>query len=538
MAKRSRIIYASQSVFVDGLQSNRIQTLTSNTTFTSEDIFELGQLDLIDVVDDVPAVAITMDHNNCNSIALLSKMANVGFPEGHLLIGASGYKGIAIGDFGATATEGVAIWAPVQDESKMGTLADNTIEQTMFMDNCFTNRLEIACTVGANATENYGLETDNKTWLLNQGRHVNYIEVSGGDFTELPDKGYEVIIASGINICGVSGVNSLSRGKIGFLFKNNNLQPCIRVKVNGQASDGGDVSEIPVTSGLWNDGANTTTALVYPKDGEPLNGVIILRLPSGIVDSYVCTPPGDADRFYMAFCADAYDTTVNAANMYFDENSASGQLGALRQGQIEPYIVDKGGSITSDPVWRLQGVTITADLRREPISQLGSLRPFDRPVTLPIPVTITVDSLASDLETFAMLAGKSTEFGNNTLRDIDIDTLLAKKTLNCIVYIYHQTDEEAAGAHASRTWKDDTTICDEDGTVYSYTAGAREYPQKVVVVKNIYPASEAYNVGMRANGTQGFTFNARTSLYVIDTRDVTADEWNVLENHITDITKA
>lgn len=50
---RNRIIYASQSVWVNGDVLYRVQSLGTTTTFTSEDIFELGSLDIIDVVDDV-----------------------------------------------------------------------------------------------------------------------------------------------------------------------------------------------------------------------------------------------------------------------------------------------------------------------------------------------------------------------------------------------------------------------------------------------------------------------------------------------------
>ncbi|MFA5396090.1 MAG: hypothetical protein WC346_08795 [Methanogenium sp.] len=53
MANRNRIIYGSQSVWCNGEILYRIQQLGSTTTFTSEDIFELGHLDIIDVVDDV-----------------------------------------------------------------------------------------------------------------------------------------------------------------------------------------------------------------------------------------------------------------------------------------------------------------------------------------------------------------------------------------------------------------------------------------------------------------------------------------------------
>jgi hypothetical protein len=50
---RNRIVYASQSVWCDGEILYRVQSLGTTTTFTNEDIFELGHLSVIDVVDDV-----------------------------------------------------------------------------------------------------------------------------------------------------------------------------------------------------------------------------------------------------------------------------------------------------------------------------------------------------------------------------------------------------------------------------------------------------------------------------------------------------
>jgi hypothetical protein len=535
--KRNRIIYASQSVFIDGLQSNRVQTFNSTSTFRSEDIFELGQLELIDVVDDVPTVAITMDHNNVDSTILTAKLAGINFQTGRLTAGGTAFSGIALSDFARSSYDGAAMWSPVQDESKMGAVGDNTIEQTMFMDGCCVNRVEFGCTVGANATENYTLETDNKVWLLNAGKYVNYVEVSGGDFTELAAKGFEAVIASGVNICGISGQNALSQSKIGFLFKNDDLSPCIRVQISGMVGDTGAIYEIPVTSGLWDGAASTTTALAYPASGNSINEAIILRLPSGTVDSFNCVSFNNSDKFYMVYCADGFDTSINSSNIYFNETAASGQKGGLRQGQVEAYILDKGDSIATSPTWRLQGATITADLTREPINQLGNLRPYTRPVRLPIPITVTVDSLAADLEAFAMFAGEKTAFDAETLKDLDIDTLLRKKTLNFVAYIYHQSDVDAGGTHANRKWREDTTIFYEDGTSVTYTAGSREYPQKVIVITNIYPTDEAYNIDTRANATQRFGFAARNTLYVINTHDIDATSFTTLESNITSITK-
>ena len=43
---RNRIIYASQSVWANGEVLHRVQSLGTTTTFTSEDVFEFGHLDI------------------------------------------------------------------------------------------------------------------------------------------------------------------------------------------------------------------------------------------------------------------------------------------------------------------------------------------------------------------------------------------------------------------------------------------------------------------------------------------------------------
>ena len=78
---RNRIIYASQSVWCNGEVLYRVQSLGSTTTFTSEDIFELGHLDIVDVVDDVPAVAVTLNTNDFGDVRTLAILAQVASGE-------------------------------------------------------------------------------------------------------------------------------------------------------------------------------------------------------------------------------------------------------------------------------------------------------------------------------------------------------------------------------------------------------------------------------------------------------------------------
>ena len=159
---RNRIIYASQSVWCNGEVLYRVQSLGSTTTFTSEDIFELGHLDVVDVVDDVPAVAVTLNTNDFGDLRTLATLAqlapakktmdatvidataNLVVVSGTNLVETSTFlHGVALADFAIVCGNlpGVSIWAPVQDECSLGTLAEN-IDQTLFLDEVFINSLE------------------------------------------------------------------------------------------------------------------------------------------------------------------------------------------------------------------------------------------------------------------------------------------------------------------------------------------------------------------------------------------------------------
>jgi len=181
---RNRIIYASQSVWCNGSLLYRVQSFGSTTTFTSEDIFELGHLDIIDVVDDVPAVAVTLNTNDFGDVTTMAQLAQI-LPERRAMDATASntnsnlevvdstltttgvyLHGACVPDFAIScgALPGVTLWAPVQEECSAGSLASN-IDQTLFLDKVFANSLEFSYSSGANATENYGLETDNKMLL-------------------------------------------------------------------------------------------------------------------------------------------------------------------------------------------------------------------------------------------------------------------------------------------------------------------------------------------------------------------------------------
>jgi hypothetical protein len=511
---RNRIIYASQSVWCNGEVLYRVQSLGSTTTFTSEDIFELGHLDIVDVVDDVPAVAVTLNTNDFGDIKTMAVLAQVAVGEKRdmllaptssganlAVVNSAGvetgdyYHGVGLPDFAVTCGNltGVSLWAPVQDECSLGTLADN-IDQTMWMDEVYVNSLEFSYTTGANATENYGAETDQKMWLLNDGRFVNYesFTLSGTQTT------VELV---GVATDGVTVV-TMSDGGLGFLRKSTGGAPAISIY---------DDSATTITNYEIASGAATATTAGWN------SGTGVITLPTGFTAAA-------GDRVEVIYAANGYASTVS--QKYFeilDVTSRPDMVGALRQGQVEVYLIDPDNAPATwdDAVaWRFTGVTITSDLTREPLNELGHLGPYDRPLTVPVPITVTMDTTAGDLEHWARFAGKLTEFDAGTLDDIDLADLFGKENMILVVKIYAQTDEEAGGIGTSRVLAADSSLIGQnywqDSSLGTYAAaGEQEWPLKTVIVEHLKITDEAYTLDVGANATQTFGFRSTNDLYVV-----------------------
>jgi hypothetical protein len=385
----------------------------------------------------VPAVAVTLNTNDFGDVRTLAILAQVAAGEKRdmllaptssganlAVVNSAGtetgdyYHGVGLPDFAITCGNltGVSLWAPVQDECSLGTLADN-IDQTMWMDEVYINSLEFSYTTGANATENYGAETDQKMWLLNDGRFVNYEEftLASGTTTVSLDG----VVTDGLTIA------TLSDGDMAFLRKSAGGAPALTHF---------DVSAYEATNYEIVVGAATAMQAGYAAG--------VITLPTSVT-----AEDTTGDRVEVIYAADGYSTT--AQQSYFDILDTTDRpdtVGALRQGQVEVYIIDPDDSgLTSwaDAIaWRLTSATITADLTREALSELGHLGPYDRPLTLPIPITVTLDTTAGDLEHWARFAGKYDQFVAGTLDEIDLADLFGNENMILVVKVYAQTDEE------------------------------------------------------------------------------------------------
>lgn len=455
-------------------------------------------------MDDVPAVAVTLNTNDFGDVRTMATLAQLSpakiamvetatSSNGNLAVVSgttelSYLHGACLADFAVVCGNltGVTMWAPVQEECSLGTLDDN-IDQTLFMDEVYVNSLEFGYTTGANATENYGAETDVKMWLLNAGKFVNYdsFTLSGTQST--------VTLTLGAS----DDIPNLSAG-IGFLRKDSNGAPAVSFFDNSE----NEMTNYEIEAGS----VRVNGKFVYHDTGTGHN----VYLPNDL------TADTD-DRLEIIYAADAYGT--GTSNKYFAELSSSTRpdmLGAVRQGQVEVFIVSDDDTSFSN-AWRLTGCTITADLTREPLAELGHLGPYDRPLTTPIPITVTVDSTAGDLENWAKFAGKD----KDTDDYIELADLMREEDLKLVVKIYGQTDEEAGGTGSNRTIDANSSLIGKysfnDGTrsVDPYAADDTEYALKTIVVEHLKITDEGATLDMGANMTQTFGFRSTNDLYAV-----------------------
>lgn len=441
-----------------------------------------------------------MNTNDFGSVATLSALAqiapakkamtaNATSTNANLVSGSTYLHGVCLADFAVVCGNlpGVTLWSPIQSECDLGTLANN-IDQTLFMDDVFVNSLEYSYSAGANATENYGAETDNKMWLLNNGRFVNYLSDTL-DSTDISN-GYLGLVAMGYD--ATATIPTLSTGNLAFMRKDSNGNAAVTF----YDKSANTMVNYKVQTGT----AAVAAAFVF----DELNDKFFFPLSLTV---------GIGDIVQMIFAADKY---TNSANKYFAALSATEQpkdVGALRQGQVEVYLYNPTASGTLNNMWRVTGVTISSDLTREPLAELGHLGPYDRPLTMPIPITVTVEATAGDLENYARFAGQNYA----SIDDIDLSDLMTKDDMCLVVKVFEQTDEEAGGTSTGRkalTINGKWYMRDGVASTYASTS-ATEYALKTIVVKNLKITDEGATTDMGANATQTFGFRANNALYVV-----------------------
>ena len=525
--KPSRVRFYSTAPYADDVQLNRVQSLGSSSQLNQADVEELANMNIIEFVDELPAVSITVDTNENGTMDTISNFANESYgfatlavpsgtgisalagtaqvqvnsgslyvngirvqfsgttlaiPSGNTfytvyatVAAASGGTAPALtvalqqGANGATSApaapagavtlstfsvgaDSVLFQSNITDARSWASLTlpdfefakvdmyvpvkppyDSNIQRTMYMENCYVDQITMNFQVQGLATTNYTLETDNKKWFLQNAANI------------LLDSFYVT-----------------TAGTVAYTLREAPTKLLT-----------GDYT-LKVLYGT----AGSATQLVEGTDFTVSGNTLTLVSPIPSVG----TSPAVGDLLSVRYTAANGGTFFNMVPSVLSSHPTP--AAGLEEGMIEVYLSDDA----ENNVLRLQSVQLSGQLTRDVLQQLGNFRAYDRPLQLPVSITINVQVLDTDLDLWARFSGYAytPKAGyEETINELTLEGLL--KNMGITVKIYRETDVVRGQLPADHPLT---------------------YPLKTVYINEIVPTDEQWNVQVGGDATQTLNFRA------------------------------
>lgn len=510
MAKPTRVRYSGVGVFVDDIDMDRVQTVGVSGRFNQEDLRELGTLNIIEVVEDVPTIDITLDTNEYGSNKTLATFANKGFGCRVFAVPANGQAGsnkvhleagsvvvngvrIPVAEVDITITQRGAYTISIKADPN----ADPQYTLSVSAYDAVNNPNPTPPPVPAGEVGIAQISATDDTLVVTQDMITDirdFKQISVVDFELAKADMYVPVIPSGSNTIertmyvenayvnridltynsdGIATENysAESDNKKWFLNSAKNI-----VCEQFRATDGQTTYTLAYTPTQLSDGSYILKAI---KNGAEFTDFTVNPTTKTVTFN---TALAAGDQVKLRYCSATGGQFHQADNMVSESEE---HPGGIRQGQVKVYLTEGG---TDKILGRVQSARITATLTREALRELGRLRPYDRPLNLPVEVTCTLEFTDSDLEMLARLSGKSYDPATGvdaSVTELDIRNLLKDRGL--LIEIYRLDDEKRAELPANHPF---------------------QYPLKKVRVPNLIPSGENWEVRSEGNATQTFDFRA------------------------------
>lgn len=308
---------------------------------------------------------------------------------------------------------------------------DGTLARSCLINDAYLSSISWNYDVGGVATESFNFDADNKTW-----------------YTDDYKEAYSVM---GIT---VSGDASNGYYKIWFPFDPTTYDP-LKVYIDGVLVTGA-LAETAQSSGGVN-GTNVTFT-----DINFANSTAITTGYRNRCFIYKNTP----------------ETTIQQVT-----SRTTTTLGSIPRGKVSIFLAtgfnDSVFTNLASPgttnFLRLQSVSVSVDLARETLNELGHYRAFERSLTYPVPVNVTFSTIANDMTEWAKFTSK--QYGIDAVTGYAIGGFT--KTSAIGVGIYDKLDTDL-----TRVLK------------------------KAVTVSGLQIISESFGVDVGGNATQDFTAKA------------------------------
>jgi hypothetical protein len=476
MAKPEKIRYSRVACLIDGIIASKVQTVGNSADTSKEKLLELTNNNVVQYIENVPNVSITIDTNDVGSMDTMRLLtgkfirttADSGVTKdsrygGYYSQIKASYKNTASILPSITETEllnaRVDVLCPITEDG-------TSVHRTVWFHWCALSGISWNYDVNGFTGENYSLRSDNKTWFLGRWGDVRAIVLRRdqigtlGGVTGTAQTFYlDTASGSGTGIRS-SEIAASSVLAMGF---NENIayrQDYTTWKFFDPTVTGVNRQKVKFT----------LAAKITPPFSTPFASSSIGGSFANMTRVIVLLKPATAQT---------WDPAVSSANPGYALKSTAGSIGGKPREYITPVFWNtKGpaGGITSTAVGttlRLQSASIDISPGADPLFQLGSKAAFSYDVQEPLPITVTLSALDSDVELFARACATS----------LPASVTTAGKSLNL-------TSLSGANNFMVRTFKESTKVT----------------PLKGIRLYNMSVTSNKENVTVGGNQTSEFTF--------------------------------
>jgi len=402
---------------------SRVSTLSMDADLNEEEIREIGNEEIVERVDQTPTVSVTVDTNEYADVKNLR----------YLVAKESGT--ITISSFDGPTTD---IVVNVEE--------DLEFKRSAHINDAVPVGISYNFDVGGLATESFNLEGDNLTWYLGSKRVTRVF----------------------------NGITSSGLDASGFFI---NVNPS-------------DMTGVPFTTGwvpekIYADGVVILQNTTIEQTGVIFSTGYDLTAHSGFIagSGYIRVETAAAAALsntgatnYRVVAYESGGQQTRLKNYSWGVTDSASSIGGISKGMIDIQLTT-GSQLFPDTsgttFLRCQTCSVDVDLSRETLEELGHDRAYEKTLTLPVPVNVTFNTLATDLEDFARFTGDD-DITDNT------EFTIAQFGKNATLRI---------------------AIFDSKDTVRGTTGTAL----KVLTVTGIDIASQSFGVDVGGNATQDFT---------------------------------
>lgn len=404
---------------IDGIVAKRVQTIGSNVDITREQANELANSGVVEYISDSPTVSIQIDTNDVGSTDTLALLTDKMIPY-TATSKSDTRQGFGNMKFFIRSTASNASYRTLTEQdmlngycSILATLNQQgtSAARTMWMNRAALTGVALSYDVNGNATENYTLSADNKTWFFNAYANVRCYK----------PQFYQLNKSTGVaNVRGVTFVN------LGSAIPNNSSPVAVGINNTILRKRGNGVT------GNASFFTNNLTA-----GGVQVGSFVCTTY--ALSTPFVSTSASSTDRVWVIFRPPnrtLWEASALSTDPGWELESTGGAIGAIRRGKIKAYLYNtnlpvRATSTLAGKALRLQTVSIDVALGEEQLFELGTEGFYAISKNSPVPVTVTLTANDSDLEYFANLVGTTT--GTN-VRQLTISDFQGTNAVKVEIY--------------------------------------------------------------------------------------------------------